>query len=199
MSPNVNTISQQEMVEQSVRSYLDNMNMTSVKNNKKEVNIFNVYILRLQCGKYYVGRTTRPVKQRFEEHLNGNGSAWTKQYKPIEILETKQGDKFLELTETLRMMEKYGIENVRGTTYCQINLSKKTIEEINMQIKGANDRCYTCGSSGHFAAKCPSTNNNTNNTNNTNINKMRCTRCGRCTHMVTSCYANTDISGNPLC
>ena len=46
----------------------------------------NIYILRLEGGKYYVGKSDNPTK-RYQEHLNGSGSAWTKKYPPISVLE----------------------------------------------------------------------------------------------------------------
>jgi predicted GIY-YIG superfamily endonuclease len=45
-----------------------------------------IYILKLQQGKYYVGKTTNP-SFRLESHFNANGSAWTKKYAPIKVLE----------------------------------------------------------------------------------------------------------------
>ena len=47
-----------------------------------------IYILQLEEGKYYVGKTNNP-QFRLEEHFNSNGSAWTKLYKPITLLELK--------------------------------------------------------------------------------------------------------------
>ena len=44
-----------------------------------------VYILKLENGKYYVGKTNNP-EYRLNNHFNENGSAWTKKYKPIKIL-----------------------------------------------------------------------------------------------------------------
>ena len=45
-----------------------------------------IYILKLQAGKYYVGKTTNP-SFRLDKHFNGDGSAWTKKYAPIKLLE----------------------------------------------------------------------------------------------------------------
>ena len=44
----------------------------------------NIYILRLQGGRYYVGKSDN-VLDRYQQHYNGNGSAWTNKYKPLII------------------------------------------------------------------------------------------------------------------
>ena len=40
----------------------------------------NIYILKLQFGRYYVGKSDN-VQKRYNEHCVGYGSAWTKQFK----------------------------------------------------------------------------------------------------------------------
>ena len=45
-----------------------------------------IYALKCQQNKYYVGKTTNP-NIRLESHSNANGSAWTKKYKPIRVME----------------------------------------------------------------------------------------------------------------
>lgn len=45
-----------------------------------------IYVLQLEEGKYYVGKTTQP-SFRIESHFHGSGSSWTKKYKPQTVLE----------------------------------------------------------------------------------------------------------------
>ena len=47
----------------------------------------NIYVLRLEGGRYYVGKTDN-VPQRFQQHLQGQGSTWTKKYKPVSLVKT---------------------------------------------------------------------------------------------------------------
>jgi predicted GIY-YIG superfamily endonuclease len=44
-----------------------------------------IYILQLEQGKYYIGKTSNP-QFRIESHFNLNGSAWTRKYKPIKLI-----------------------------------------------------------------------------------------------------------------
>ena len=44
----------------------------------------NIYILKLQKGKYYVGKTNN-LEKRKQQHINGTACAWTKKYKPISV------------------------------------------------------------------------------------------------------------------
>lgn len=44
-----------------------------------------VYVLELVNKKYYVG-ISKDYKKRFEEHKRGEGSDFTKKYKPLHIV-----------------------------------------------------------------------------------------------------------------
>ena len=44
-----------------------------------------IYILQQQSNKYYVGKTENP-KFRLDTHFKNGGCAWTKKYKPIQII-----------------------------------------------------------------------------------------------------------------
>jgi hypothetical protein len=51
-------------------------------------------------------------------------------------------------------MEKYGINNVRGGSFCEIKLSDTNISTLNQMIRGVTDKCYICGRNDHFANDC---------------------------------------------
>ena len=93
-----------------------------------------IYILELQENKFYVGKTNNP-NFRLNRHFNSNGSVWTKKYKPIKVkdLINNCGD-FDEQKYTLRCMKDYGIDNVRGGPWCEININKYKTENI----------CFNC-------------------------------------------------------
>ena len=113
-----------------------------------------IYVLKLNKGKYYVGKTT-DVMKRYTEHCNGGGSSWTSMYPPVSLIESKvlisHHD---ENNITKDMMKKYGINNVRGGSYTQIRLDDSVISVLNKEILGESDKCFKCGMSGHYANKC---------------------------------------------
>ena len=116
--------------------------------------MINIYVLGLRQNKYYIGKTNK-LYFRIKEHFRATGSNWTKIYKPVKVVEIiKNCDSFDEDKYTLQYMNKYGIENVRGGSFCNIELSKSETEVINKMIKGSTDKCYNCGESGHYASNC---------------------------------------------
>lgn len=118
--------------------------------------MMNFYALELDCNKYYVGKTSRDVSTRFEEHKYDNGSQWTAFYKPIKIIEHYQSDsQFEEDILTKKYMIKYGIDNVRGGSYTKMLLDDWQIKSLQHEFKSVSDCCYNCGKQGHFANACP--------------------------------------------
>ena len=114
----------------------------------------NIYVLRLEGGRYYVGKTDC-IKDRVIQHLNGNGSAWTKKYKPLAIDKLlKNVSPFQEDAITKEYMSKYGIDNVRGGSYVQMELDDVQKESLNREIWGAKDSCLQCGMKGHWVKDC---------------------------------------------
>jgi predicted GIY-YIG superfamily endonuclease len=123
--------------------------------------LFYTYVLELNEKKYYVGKSSKPMK-RVGDHCSGGlsgklsrGSGWTHHYEPLKILEINEAhDPMEEDFTTLRYMYRMGIDNVRGGSFCELNLSQENIHTLEKMIKGTDDRCYFCGSSDHLIASC---------------------------------------------
>jgi predicted GIY-YIG superfamily endonuclease len=114
----------------------------------------NIYILKLEGGNYYVGKSDNPA-QRFIQHINGEGAGWTKKYRPIKLLNIiPNASGFDEDKHVKELMAKYGIDKVRGGTYVQDKLSAAQEEMLKKEIRGATDCCTRCGKEGHFVANC---------------------------------------------
>jgi hypothetical protein len=111
-----------------------------------------IYILLCDEQKYYIGRTNNLIK-RLKEHISGNGSEWTKKYKPIKPIQIiKYTSPFDEDKYTLIYMSKYGIENVRGGTFSSSSLKddEKIILAKIMIYKTSPSNCLSPNQSAHF-------------------------------------------------
>lgn len=116
-----------------------------------------LYVLQLENGKYYVGKSKDAMK-RFEEHKSGSGSSWTSKYKPVRMIEVRDlKDHHDENNVTKDLMKKHGINNVRGGSYTQVNLSDDVESVLQKEMLGNADVCYKCNLAGHFANQCPIT------------------------------------------
>jgi len=87
-----------------------------------------IYVLALENDRYYVGITMN-LNQRLAQHWQGQGSLWTKKFKPQFVLSVKYPATSQDEKEvTLQMMRIYGWENVRGSGWSKIDLLTKPKE-----------------------------------------------------------------------
>jgi predicted GIY-YIG superfamily endonuclease len=113
-----------------------------------------VYVLKCTHGKYYVGLTEDP-SYRIDEHFAGDGSVWTRKYKPIELRNLfsrceLEDEKYV----TLKYMKKYGVDNVRGGPFSTLDLPDSVNDMINRLVVHTVDACYKCGVKGHYGNDC---------------------------------------------
>lgn len=181
-----------------------------------------IYALECKQYKWYIGRTSKPLEERFKEHQQGSAE-WTKEYPPLKCHFVRDAtSKFDEDYVALEYMERYGVENVRGGVYSSVVLSEEIKAVIQRQLKSANDQCLKCGKHGHFAKDCtlpikklsyerpkckltalpppPSRTFHAVRATAAAIapKPIRCYRCGRNTHISPNCRANTHLNGTPL-
>jgi hypothetical protein len=127
-----------------------------------------LYVLLLENNKFYVGTTERDIPKRFQEHVNGCGSGWTKLHKPIGIFEIVENvDRYDEDKYTKKYMDLYGVDNVRGGTYCQTTLTLQRtasggltdVRRINAHENAPNvsetGLPVRCKEFGHYYDACP--------------------------------------------
>jgi predicted GIY-YIG superfamily endonuclease len=183
-----------------------------------------LYVLQLANSKYYVGKTADVIK-RFEQHKTGVGSAWTKFYPPVLLVEVRAiTSPHDENNVTKDYMKKYGINNVRGGSYAQVTLPADARGVLEREFRGNDDRCMKCGVAGHFIAKCPMNEaspveeweceycDRTFTTKyGCSVHERSCrppsppakkcpwcSRCGRAGHYTSVCYATRHVKGYEL-
>lgn len=114
----------------------------------------NIYILKLEQNKYYVGKS-KNVAQRYQEHLLGQGSTWTRKYKPVKLdTVIENASPFDEDKQVKIYMEKFGIDNVRGGSYVTDVLTEEQTAALKAEIWGSSDLCNKCGRKSHFYKDC---------------------------------------------
>jgi hypothetical protein len=150
-----------------------------------------VYILELNGGNFYVGKTNN-IARRFNDHKNGRGCAWTRLHGGCKIIEIHNNENlFDEDKHTLDFMNMFGVDKVRGGSFSNIELTEEQKNIIGKSIRNANDLCQECGESGHFINECPSK----EETMRLGKRNNWCSRCFRTGHLVKECYAKTNIYG----
>ena len=114
--------------------------------------------------------------------FNTNGASWTRLYKPLEILEVYQtNDNFDEDKYTIKMMSKFGIDNVRGGSFVNEKLTNEQIDIIKKMINNGIDGCFKCGSKDHYINQCSHKDEIIENTSVSEIiNKMSKFKSYRC-------------------
>lgn len=121
----------------------------------------SVYILELEDGRVYVG-SSRNVERRIEQHVCGNGSAYTRIYKPTGVRLPRLGNisgdgDAAERDETLRYMYQRGIPFVRGWKFTQVAMPPEEFDEAEANIRELYELCRKCGFKGHFITQCKAT------------------------------------------
>jgi len=168
----------------------------------------SIYILKLVGGRYYIGKTNN-IARRYQEHLNGEGSAWTRRWPPTTLVKTVDATSPFDEDKTVKeYMAKYGISNVRGGSYVSETLAAAQHDLLTKEIRGAEGRCVTCGGEGHFAAACARPRHSVSPVVRTSptyvygsqskTGSRCCYRCGRKGHYSNTCYARSDAQGYEL-
>jgi len=113
-----------------------------------------IYVLRLEQRKFYVGRTNNYDKTMWE-HMNGNGPEWIQKYpldKAIECI--PNCDNFDEDKYTIKYMNEFGIDNVRGGSFKNIHLTDSETKIIKQMITYSTEFCYMCGQTSYNNCFC---------------------------------------------
>lgn len=139
-----------------------------------------LYVLKLQNNKWYVGYTDRGIVRVLEQLQNKGkfkAAKWTQKYRPVSwqnaVVELTGDGKTLEDEDqkTLEMMREHGVRNVRGGQWCKVRMTRREIANLEK-----------------MAAK----------TKPKKIRKVTCGKCGRTGHNKLQCYAKTTVDGKKI-
>lgn len=119
-----------------------------------------IYVLALEHGMRYVGKTDLSPELRFQQHLeenSKNAAAWCKLHKPLSVVSCYPQTSLSSEDEcVLQLMANpmFGIDRVRGGSFSSIDIEphRKTI--VAMLATRANV-CYLCHLPNHVASACP--------------------------------------------
>ena len=141
-----------------------------------------IYILLLKNNKYYVGKPTTPnFSINYNFNLNNskwtnnlNDDEWTIKYKPVKVLKViPDCDNFDEDKYTIMYMNKYGIENVRGGSFCELNLTLQNKTIIQKMLQTTSDVCFKSDTKEDYIIESDSYDQNNNEINEKYVNTFR--------------------------
>ena len=136
----------------------------------------HITVVLLEQNKYFIHQDSVLVRD-----LSSLSNDWFDLYSPIRIIERVLGDNTVCDKLTKIYMQKYGIENVRGSEYSKVVLSEKQISFLKQELETKFNICTRCQSDQHFSYDCPY--------------KIFCYRCGRYGHNSIDCYAVQHVKG----
>lgn len=135
----------------------------------------NIYVLKLEDEKYYVGKTNHTF-QRFNQHATGSGAKWTKKHPVVDLHAFHPNMKDSDENKlTIQMMQNYGVRNVRGGSWTKVDMTEREIRALDNKVSLRKKKRSQRRKSGMF-----------------------CTRCGRTSHNFASCYARFHADGSVL-
>jgi hypothetical protein len=92
--------------------------------------MIHIYVLQLKDYRFFVGKTKNP-QFKLEEHFRLYNCPWTQKFTPIKVIEIIQNcnDKDLD-NYTLKYMQQYGINIVRGGSFNQLEIDYWRIQNM---------------------------------------------------------------------
>jgi hypothetical protein len=180
----------------------------------------SIYVLRLEQGKWYVGRSLQ-VYTTYAAHHLGNAIPWTQQYPPIRVEETIPSTNGMDEDHYVKnYMIRYGIPQVRGGSYTDMVLSEGQMTLLEREIRTARDVGAGHCENGWVVIEPPRLAETQSTSwwdtatqighvigavagavlaaNEAPRDQGTCFRCGRHGHWVAQCYARSHVSGRPL-
>jgi hypothetical protein len=171
-----------------------------------------IYVLSLQCGNYYLGKTLNPEFSFECIDLELKNCAWIRKYAPLcisDFFEASKEEMNLKLLDyhVLKYMNLYGILHVRGGSFSGVVFENHQMLYLKKQVNrfGNGVFCVICGSRLHRDVDCSKSvckmeggcEGQSEYDMIENL-KANCGRCGRYGHETVHCIAILHQNGTLL-
>lgn len=100
-----------------------------------------IHILKLEQNKFFIAESQY---EDVYDTINSINSDWIKKY-PFNYVMKENVNEYNAILWTLKYMVQFGIENVRGSSFNQLNLSNNDIINIKCLIDNNSILCKGCG------------------------------------------------------
>ena len=126
---------------------------------EKYENKYVVYVLELEDGCYYIGRS-KHLQSRLKKHKNGNSVYFVGRHKMLRLekvfaYENEECDLFDEEAVFFKYCKMYGIDKCRGGRLSGILLNGQDTKTVEDMLKNSSDNCFLCQSPSHWWKSCP--------------------------------------------
>ena len=116
--------------------------------------MINIYVLKCINDKYFVGKISTRHTFKFK-NFNSSLYDFTSKYKPLNLYKLIENCDIFDIDKIVKKyMSKYGIDNVRGGSYLDIELSNEQKKTLQAEIYTSQNKCYLCGGT-HNHKVCP--------------------------------------------
>jgi len=169
-----------------------------------------IYVLSLQYGKYYVGKTDNPEFSfvNIDSELSLKNCAWIRKYAPLCISEFFSCSSSAVDSYVLKYMNQYGILHVRGGSFYGVVFENHQMLYLKKLVNrfGNGVFCVICGSHSHRDVDCSKSGlvgcgygfDGQSEYDMIENLKGTCGRCGRYGHETAHCIAIIHQNGTLL-
>ena len=133
-----------------VRGSGEDRQVGGIENKGKILRCMEFYAMKEDRIVFYTDGVTQSGIDTYKFNMGwGDKNVFDFVIKQIENSSPYDEDRYVK-----EYMAIYGIDNVRGGSYNQDELTFETIRFLRNELRTSNNECYKCGSTSHFVSEC---------------------------------------------